>query len=133
MTEKSLKKHNVMIALVVKVSESLAQSMSADVLLDSTSLGCFLEHLTQSIHFDMSTFTRGEDVLIRVKTDSIAIIPLNGPYTRVIEIETAAFIHLLLEDRNPVGSISIIASNVPDGTIREEDIRALEFQQLISS
>ena len=71
MTEKTLEEHNVVVALVVEVSESLPQGMGADILLDPASLSRILQLLAQGAHFNVTTFTGSEDVLIRVVAASL--------------------------------------------------------------
>ena len=44
-TEKTLEEHNVVVALVVEVSESLPQGMGTDILLDPASLSRILQIL----------------------------------------------------------------------------------------
>ena len=77
-TEKTLEEHNVMVALVVEVSEGLPQGMGTDVLLDPASLSRILQLLAQGVHFNVTTFAGGEDVLTRVVAGIITVVPLNG-------------------------------------------------------
>lgn len=67
MAEKTLEKYDIVVALIVKVTEGFAKSVGANVLFDSTSLSSFLEHFTKGVHFNVPTFPRGEDILISVK------------------------------------------------------------------
>ena len=97
-TEKTLEEHNVVVALVVEVSESLPQGMGTDILLDSASLSRILQLLAQGVHFNVPTFTGSKDVLIRIVADIVTIVPLNSVDTGFIQIESTSLVYLLLKD-----------------------------------
>ena len=97
-TEKTLEEHNVVVALVVEVSESLPQGMGTDILLDPASLSRILQLLAQGVHFNVTTFTGSEDVLIRVVAGIVTVVPLNSVDTGFIQIESTSLVYLLLKD-----------------------------------
>ena len=102
MTKKTLKEYDIMITLVMKVSKSLTKSMCPNILFDSTSLRSSLEDFPEGIYFNVSAFSGRENIFVRVDPNCVSEIPLNCPYTRVIKVKRTTFVHLILENRNPI-------------------------------
>lgn len=70
-TESPLEHRDIQISLITIVfvlapAPSLSARMRSYILLDSTGQRCFLQDLTKSIHMNTSTFSAGEQEILRI-------------------------------------------------------------------